>query len=68
MGLKIDRITFSVERTINMGNYESVKVKAEYSASTSDYENDMKKLKKLLYKEIDKESEKVFNQYSNVEE
>ena len=66
--MKINTISFSVERTLNMGNYESVKVRAEFSGSTNDYEKDMPKLKKLVYKEIDKESDKIFERYGNGEE
>lgn len=66
--MKVDRITFSVERTLNMGNYESVKVRAEFSGTTSDVKEDMKTLKKMVYKEIDKESDTVFERYGNGEE
>lgn len=66
--MKIDRITFSVERTLNMGNYESVKVRAEFSGTTSDVKEDMKQLKKMVYKEIDKESSSIYERYGNGEE
>ena len=66
--MKIDRITFSVERVINTGNYESVRVKAELSSSTDDYKSDLKTLKKEVYKQIDMESERVLEQYANNED
>ena len=66
--MKIDRITFSVERVINTGNYESVRVKAELSGSTDDYKSDLKTLKKEVYKQIDTESERVLKQYANNED
>lgn len=66
--MKIDRITFSVERVINTGNYESVRVRAELSGSTDDYKSDLKTLKKEVYKQIDMESERVLEQYANNED
>jgi hypothetical protein len=57
--MKITSISWSYERTVNLGNYSSAKVRAEYSANTDDHEKDMKKLKKLCKKEVDKEAERL---------
>lgn len=65
--MKVDHITFGVERTINLGNYESVRVKLELSGSTEDYKQDLKQLKSQVYKLIDKEAETVLDKYSNEE-
>jgi hypothetical protein len=63
--MKIENISFSVERVINTGNYESVRIRAEMGGSTEDVKSDMKLLKKAVYKCIDAESDVVLEKYGN---
>lgn len=63
--MEIKNISFSVERVINTGNYESVRIRAEMGGTTEDAKADMKLLKKAVYKCIDAESEVVLEKYGN---
>lgn len=63
MTMTVDRITYGVERVINIGNYESIRIKAELSASTDDFKKDMVDLKKMIFKSIDHDAEVITNHY-----
>ena len=65
--MKIQTIGWAYERTVNLGNFNNAKVRAEYTATTTDHEKDMKTLKKLCKKQVDKEVERLMEELGSDE-